>query len=138
MIIECARVDGRPAIHDVKNDFWKLRDLYENHSIRDFDVEFMRISDSYLDSDFNPDSFFPNKVELNRRLDAVIDNLRTIQLLIKKKELDPSEYADNLAAAIAICVSIEGMKWVKEKPEWNISADEIRITVMDGDICEDN
>lgn len=132
MIIEHARVDGRPTIHEVKSDFWKLRDLYENYSIRDFDTEFMRISDSYLDNDFNPDNYFPNKVELRERLDAIINELRTVQLLASKK-VDSSEYIDNVSVAIALCLSIKGMEWVKEDPKWTITTDEIRI-VDGGDI----
>lgn len=38
MIIEHARVDRKPTIRDVKSDFWKLRDLYENYSIRNLCV----------------------------------------------------------------------------------------------------
>lgn len=132
MFIEHARVDRKPTIHDVKTDFWKLRDLYENHSILDFDTEFMRISDSYLDNDFNPDNYFPNKVELRERLDAIINELRTVQLLAGKK-VDSSEYIDNVSVAIALCLGIKGMKWVKEEPKWTITTDEIRI-VDGGDI----
>ena len=132
MIIERARVDGRPTVHEVKSDFWKLRDLYENHSIRDFDTEFMRISDSYLGSEFNPDDYFPNKVELLERLDAIINELRTVQLLASKK-VDASEYIDNVSVAIALCLGIKGMEWVKEDPKWTITTDEIRI-VDGGDI----
>lgn len=132
MIIERAMVDRKPSIRDVKSDFWKLRDLYENHSIRDFDVEFMRISDSYLDNNFNPDNYFPNKVELRERLDAIINELRTVQLLASKK-VDSSEYIDNVSVAIALCLSIKGMKWVKEDPKWTITTDEIRI-IDGGDI----
>ena len=132
MIIEHARVDRKPTICDVKSDFWKLRDLYENYSIRDFDTEFMRISDAYLDNDFNPDNYFPNKVELRERLDAIINELRTVQLLASKK-VDASEYIDNISVAIALCLGIKGMKWVKEDPKWAITTDEIRI-IDGGDI----
>lgn len=132
MIIEHARVDKRPTIHDFKSDFWKLRDLYENHSIREFDKEFMRISDSYLSSVFDPDSYFPNKIELRERLDAIINELRTVQLLASKK-VDASEYIDNVSVAIALCLGIKGMEWVKEDPKWTITADEIRI-IDRGDI----
>lgn len=132
MFIEHARINEKPTIHDVKSDFWKLRDLYENYSIRDFDTEFMRISDAYLGSDFNPDNYFPNKVELRERLDAIINELRTVQLLASKK-VDSSEYIDNVSVAIALCLGIKGMKWVKEDPKWTITTDEIRI-VDGGDI----
>ncbi len=114
------------GIHKVKNDFWKLRDLYENHSIGEFQIEFMRISDSYLDTDFDPDAFFPNKVDLKRRVNAIIDELRTVKLLAGKN-VDASEYISNMEHAIMLCLSIKGMKWIKEKPEWTIPTDEIRI-----------
>lgn len=85
-----------------------------------------------MNSEFDPDNYFPNKVELRERLDAIINELRTVQLLASKK-VDASECIDNVLVAIALCLGIKGMKWVKEDPKWTITTDEIRI-IDGGDI----
>lgn len=117
---------------DVKYDFNYLKDMLEYYPIDQFIYSFNQTADKYINNDFDPDSYFPNKVHLNEYISYIMDNIRTA-IILGNNHLPFEEYRKNLENALGYCRSIKMMAWTKVDPEqdWSISTDEIRIDLSE-------
>lgn len=120
------------VMHDVKYDFNYLKEMLECYPIDQFIYNFNRTTDKYINSDFDPDSYFPNKVHLNGYLSAIVDNIRSA-IILGNNHIPFEEYRKNLEDALRYCRAIKEMPWAKvaSEQDWSISTDEIRINVSE-------
>lgn len=106
-------VVGYMRIDNIYQRLKDLKHLRENGTIDEFLTAFDNFMNDYTSGEFDPDAFFPNKARLNWELNAISNNLETLEILTRKNP-QRSEFACNIDNIRAAVYSIRSLDWVKE------------------------
>ena len=115
---------GYDRIDNIHSRLKDLKWAREHKPIDEFLTEFNEFMLDYVDGEFDPDEYFPNKKALKYEVRSIEDNLNTLDLLTRKnpQRSDFTCNIDNIRAAI---YSISSLDWVKAQDTYVIDASNI-------------
>ena len=112
--------------YDIYHRLNQLKTLRKEAPIDDFLWAFDEFMRTYTEEDekFDPDAYFPRKVQLNAEVNAIYNNIDTLEILTRKNH-QRSDFACNIDNIKAAVCSIRSLEWVKKPDTYIIDASRI-------------